>query len=35
MEEKKNAYKVWVGKPERKYHLESLGRDGSINLKWV
>lgn len=31
--EKRNSYRVWVGKPEERGHLESLGTEESIILK--
>ena len=31
----RDAYRVLVGKPEGKSHLEELGADGSIMLKWI
>jgi hypothetical protein len=30
-----NAYKILVGKPEAKNHMEDLGIDGKIILKWI
>jgi hypothetical protein len=33
--EKKNAYKMLVGKPKGRYHSEDLGVDGRIILKWI
>jgi hypothetical protein len=36
MGEIRNAYKILVGKPERKRdHAEYLGVDGKIILKWI
>jgi len=35
MEEKKGAYRVLVGKPKRKNHLEDPGLDGRILLRWI
>jgi hypothetical protein len=35
MEEMINAYRVLVGKPEGKIHLETLGAGGRIMLKWI
>ena len=29
------VYSVLVGKPEGKNHLENLGIDGTIRLKWI
>jgi hypothetical protein len=29
------AYKILVGKPERKNHSEDLNVDGRIILKWI
>jgi hypothetical protein len=34
-EEKRNAYRVLVGKLEGKRPLEELGIDGNIILKWI
>ena len=31
----RDACRVLVGKPEGKSHLEELGADGSIMLKWI
>jgi hypothetical protein len=31
----RDAYRVLVGKPKGKRHLEELGADGSIILKWI
>ena len=33
--EKIVAYKVMVGKPERRNHLKDPGIDGRIILKWI
>jgi hypothetical protein len=35
MGEGRNAYRVLVGKPEGKYHLEDQGVDGRMGLKWT
>jgi hypothetical protein len=35
MEEKRNAYKIFVGKHEEIVHLADQGRDGRIVLKWI
>jgi hypothetical protein len=35
MGERRDVYKVLVGKPEGKNHLEHLGVDGRIILKWI
>jgi hypothetical protein len=35
MEEGRGVYRVLVGKPEGKDHLEVLGVDGRIILPWV
>jgi hypothetical protein len=35
MGEGRGAYRILVGRPERRNHLEDLGRDGRIILKWV
>jgi hypothetical protein len=34
MEEKRNAYRILVGKPEGKRRLENQDVSGSIILKW-
>ena len=34
-EEKRNAYRVLVGKPERERPLEDLGIVGNMILKWI
>jgi len=34
MRERRNAYRVLVGKPEGKNRLEDLGIDGTIIVKW-
>jgi hypothetical protein len=31
----RNAYKIFVGKPERKKQLGNLGIGGRIILKWI
>jgi hypothetical protein len=31
----RNAYRVLVGKPEVKKHLEETGIDGRMILKWI
>jgi len=35
MEEMRNAYKIFVGKPEGKNYSEDLGVDGKIILEWI
>jgi hypothetical protein len=35
MEEIRNAYKILVGKLERKGHLGNLGVYGKVVLKWI
>jgi len=35
MGDRRGAYRVFLGRPEGKNHLESLGTDGRIMLKWV
>jgi hypothetical protein len=35
MRKKRNAYNVLIRIPERKGHLENLGKDGRIIVKWV
>jgi hypothetical protein len=35
MEEERNAYRIFVGKPEGRRHFEELGVDGNIILKWI
>jgi len=35
MEERRGVYRVLVGKPEGKNHLEDLGVDRRIILKWI
>jgi len=35
MGDRRGAYRVFVGRPERKNHLENLGTDGRIILKWI
>jgi hypothetical protein len=32
---KRNAYRVLVGKPEKKRQPRTLGRKGMIVLKWI
>jgi len=31
----RNAYKIFVGKPEGKKHSEDLGVDGRIMFEWI
>jgi hypothetical protein len=31
----RNAYKIVVGKPDRKRHLGDLGADEKITLRWI
>jgi hypothetical protein len=31
----KNVYKDLASKPHRKNHLEELGMDGMVTLKWI
>jgi hypothetical protein len=31
----RGAYRVWIGRPKGKIHLEDLGVDGKIILKWT
>jgi hypothetical protein len=33
--ERRCAYTILVGKPERRDHVEDLGIDGRIILKWI
>jgi hypothetical protein len=33
--DRRGAYRVLVGKPEGKNHLEDPGLDGSIIVKWI
>ena len=33
--ERKGSYRLSVGKPEGKNHLEDLGVDGRIVLEWI
>jgi hypothetical protein len=33
--ENRNAYRVWVKKPEERGHLEGLGIEQRIILKWM
>jgi hypothetical protein len=35
MGERRGAYRVLVGKPEGRNHLEEKGVDGRIILKWI
>jgi hypothetical protein len=35
MGERRGVYRVLVGKPEGKKHLEDPGVDGRIILKWI
>jgi hypothetical protein len=35
MREMRNVYTILVGKPEEKNHLEDLGIDRRIILKWI
>ena len=35
MGERRGAYRVLVGKPEGKNHLEDPGLDGRIILRWI
>ena len=35
MEERRGVYRVLVGKPEGKNHLEDPGIDGRIILRWI
>ena len=35
MGDSNGAYNVLVGRPEGKNHLENLGLDGTILLKWI
>jgi hypothetical protein len=35
MGERRGAYRILVGKPEEKFHLEDLRLDGRIILKWI
>jgi hypothetical protein len=35
MVERRGVYKVLVGKPEGRNHLEDLGVDGRILLRWI
>ena len=33
--DRRNAYRILVGKPGERDHLEYLGVDGRIILKWI
>jgi hypothetical protein len=33
--ERRGAYRILMGKHERRNHLEELGIDGKIILKWI
>ena len=35
MADRRGAYRVLVGKPEGRNHLEDLGIDGRTILKWI
>jgi len=35
MRKKRGAYRVWVGTPKEKNHLENLGVDGTIRMNLV
>jgi hypothetical protein len=35
MGERRGVYRVLVGKPEERYHLEDPGIDGRIILRWI
>jgi len=35
MEEMRNIYKILIGKPEGKNHLEDLDIDGRIIFEWI
>jgi hypothetical protein len=35
MGKRKDAYRILVGKSEGKNHLEDLGLDGNIILRWI
>jgi hypothetical protein len=35
VEEEKKVYKVFVGKPEGKNHLEDQGVDGRMGSEWI
>ena len=35
MEERRGAYRVWVGRPDAKDHLEGLSINVRIILKWI
>jgi hypothetical protein len=35
MGEKRNAYRILMGKPQTKQPLGSLGVDGRVILKWI
>jgi len=35
MGERRDVYRVLVGKHEERYHLEDLGADGRIIIRWI
>jgi len=35
MEDRRGAYRVWMWRPEGKKHLERIGIDERIILKWI
>jgi len=35
MEERRSVYRILVGKPEGKNHLEDPGIDASVTLRWI